>query len=110
VFTGDLLVVKNHPWLGDGHPRAWLGILARLKSLDPARLIPGHGEPGTLADVALIERYITEMLQLAEQHRHAGGTAESAAALKPPAFTEGWANADGFERNLQFLLAPAAQP
>jgi len=103
VFTGDLLVVKNHPWLGDGHPRDWLGILAKMKSLDPAQLVPGHGEIGGLADVALIERYLNETLRMAEQNRSEGGSAATAAALQPPAFTEGWANADGFGRNMTFL-------
>lgn len=103
IFTGDLLVVKNHPALLSGHPHDWLGSLAKIKILDPARLIPGHGEIGTVADVALIERYLTETLRMAEENRRAGGTAESAAALQPPAFTDGWEYSDGFGRNMRFL-------
>ena len=34
IFTGDLLVVKNHPDLTSGHPREWLNILARIKTLN----------------------------------------------------------------------------
>ena len=103
IFTGDLLVVKNHPGLSSSHPREWLDILAKIKSLDPVCLVPGHGELGTLADVTLIERYLNETLQMAEQNWREGGTAESAAALQPPAFTDGWGNADGFELNMKFL-------
>ena len=71
--------------------------------LEPARLMPGHGEIGTLANVTLIESYINTLLQMAEQNWRNGGTTENAAALHPPAFTEGWENADAFELNMKFL-------
>ena len=103
IFTGDLLVVKNHPGMASGHPREWLGILSKIRLLDPVCLVPGHGQLGTLTDIALIERYINELLQMAEQNLHVGGTAETAAALQPPAFTEGWDNAEGFELSMKFL-------
>jgi len=103
IFTGDLLVVKFHPSLPSGHPRAWLDILAKIKSLDPIQLVPGHGGLGTLADVTLIERYLNELLQLAEQNRHEGGAAESVAGLQPPAFTDDWDYVDGFGLNMKFL-------
>jgi len=103
IFTGDLLVVKNHPDLTYGDPHTWLTILAQITALAPQCLLPGHGELGTLIDVALIERYLRETLQLAEEHRRADGTAESAVALPPPAFTEGWSNAEAFGRNMKFL-------
>jgi cyclase len=103
IFTGDLLVVKNHSALFKGHPRKWLDILGKIKALDPVYLVPGHGELGTLADVALTERYIKETLQMAEQNWREGGTAERAAALQPPAFTNGWDNSDIFAANMKFL-------
>jgi len=103
IFTGDLLVVKNHPALLSGHPRDWLTILTQIKLLKPVQLMPGHGELGTLADVVLIERYLNETLRMAEENWRAGGTAESAAALPPPAFTEGWDYAAGFGQNMKFL-------
>jgi glyoxylase-like metal-dependent hydrolase (beta-lactamase superfamily II) len=104
IFTGDLLVIKNHPDLTYGNPHEWLNIFAKIKTLEPARLVPGHGEIGTLADVTLIELYINALLQMAEQIRLEGGTAESVTALQPPSFTEGWNNIDAFERNMKFLF------
>jgi len=103
IFTGDLLVVKNHPDLTSGHPREWLNILARIKTLNPAHLVPGHGELATVDDIAAKERYINKLIQMAEQNFHEGGTAESAAALPRPALTEGLDNEDAFERNMKFL-------
>jgi glyoxylase-like metal-dependent hydrolase (beta-lactamase superfamily II) len=109
LFTGDLLVVKNHPGLLSSHPREWLSILAKIKSLDPVCLVPGHGELGTLTDVTLIERYLNETLQMAEQNWREGGTAESVAALQPPSFTEDWNNSEGFGANMKFLHAVVPQ-
>ena len=103
IFSGDLLVVKNHPGLNDGHPREWLISLSKIKAYEPLCLIPGHGELGAVEDVTLIERYITETRQLAEQNFRDGGTAESAAALQSPPFTAGWNNAESFGRNMTFL-------
>ena len=67
--------------------------------LEPAHLVSGHGEIGTLADVTLIESYINTLLQMAEQNWREG----RAAALQPPSFTEGWNNIDAFELNMKFL-------
>lgn len=103
VFAGDLVAVKNHPGLSSSHPHSWLDILAKIKALDPLHLIPGHGEIGTMADVSLIERYLNETLQMAEKNWREVGTMETAAALPPPSFTQGWENADGFEHNMKFL-------
>ncbi|MBL0346186.1 MBL fold metallo-hydrolase [Candidatus Villigracilis affinis] len=103
IFTGDLLATKFQPGMSSGHPHEWLNILAKIKALDPIQLVSGHGELATLADVELIEQYINALLQMAKQNQHAGGTAESAAALQPPAFTDGWNNSEGFELSMKFL-------
>jgi glyoxylase-like metal-dependent hydrolase (beta-lactamase superfamily II) len=103
IFTGDLLATKFQPGMSSGHPHEWLNILAKIKALDPIQLVSGHGELATMADVELIEQYINALLQMAKQNQHAGGTAESAAALQPPAFTDGWNNSEAFEENMKFL-------
>ncbi len=61
ILKCDSLVVKNHPNLTSGHPREWLNILAKIKALNPAQLIPGHGELATVNDIAAKERYINEL-------------------------------------------------
>ena len=92
-----------------GHALEWLKILAKISAQAPLCLIPGHGELGTLDDVTLMERYINETKRMAERHLREGGSAQSAAALPPPAFTAGWANAESFARNMTFLHAEAQQ-
>jgi len=103
IFTGDLLVVNNHPDLTSGHPREWLKILEKIRALNPARLVPGHGELATLDDIAAMERYINTLIQMAEQNLQDGGSAESAAVMSPPDFTKGMDNENAFEKNMRFL-------
>jgi len=93
IFTGDLLVARNHPDLTHGNSHQWLEILAKIKALDPVTLIPGHGGIASLEDIDLIERYINELMLLAKQ----------TGDVQSPDFTEGWDNADAFEGNIKFL-------
>jgi cyclase len=43
LFAADLVVVGDHPWIGDGDPKAWPGILDRMAALRPETVVPGHG-------------------------------------------------------------------
>jgi len=103
LFTGDIFVIRNHSGMQNGHPHAWLGILKQIREMEPVHLVPGHGELGTVADISPMENYINELLNMAEKNWREDGTAEDAAALQPPAFTEGWANAESFKKNMKFL-------
>jgi len=98
IFTGDLLVVKNHPDMTHGDPLSWLNIFTKIKALNPTRLVPGHGELATLDDVRNLEDYINELLQMAKKDQP-----KDISVLNSPSFTEGWDNFDAFERNIKFL-------
>lgn len=52
VFLGDLLFHGRFPWLGDCDLDGWIDRLARVLSLDVAVVVPGHGTPTDLAEVA----------------------------------------------------------
>ena len=61
VFCGDLLFVWMHPWLGDGNVDALLKSLDRLAALKARAYVPGHGEVGTLQDVAALKQYVLDV-------------------------------------------------
>lgn len=72
LFTGDLVLGEGssmvaHP---DGSVSAYLASLERLASLEPARLLPGHGPPVEDA-VARLEGYAEHRLTRTEQVRQA---------------------------------------
>ena len=55
VMTGDV-VVSPTPFGFFSFPEDWVGVLERLKALDYALLVPGHGEPQ--ADAVYLDRLI----------------------------------------------------
>jgi glyoxylase-like metal-dependent hydrolase (beta-lactamase superfamily II) len=52
IFLGDLLFHGRFPWLGDCDLDGWIDRLARVISLDVAVVVPGHGAPTGLKEVA----------------------------------------------------------
>jgi glyoxylase-like metal-dependent hydrolase (beta-lactamase superfamily II) len=52
AFLGDLLFYGRFPWLGDCDLSGLIDRLARVLTLDVAVVIPGHGMPTDLAQVA----------------------------------------------------------
>lgn len=43
LFAGDLVEMGATPYCGDAYLAAWPGTLARLKALQPRKLVPGRG-------------------------------------------------------------------
>lgn len=44
LFTGDILVLGRYPYLGDANTKEWLEALTLIRRLDPAIVVPGHGD------------------------------------------------------------------
>ncbi len=64
VATGDIVVAPT-PFGFFSFPESWIGVLGRLKALDFALLIPGHGEPMT--DSAYLDRLIATINDIRAQ-------------------------------------------
>ncbi len=52
VFVGDLLFVGRFPWLGDGDVDGWISALNHVLALNVEQVIPGHGKPVGVKEVA----------------------------------------------------------
>ncbi len=63
LFLGDLLFVAHLPVL-DGSLRGWLQVLADLRQMDVALVVPGHGAPSARWPAALDpqEQYLRQLL------------------------------------------------
>ena len=61
AVMGDLTMVRIHPSLSDGFPAEWIRILERVGRLRIDRLVPGHGEVGSRADLTAGARYIQDL-------------------------------------------------
>jgi len=58
VFAADLVVVGDHPWIGDGDPKAWPGILDRMAALRPETVVPGHGPVSGPEPIDFVRGYL----------------------------------------------------
>ncbi len=65
IYMGDLLFVGFHPYLGDGDPVNLVKILKKIKGFNATRLVPGHGELGTVEDLDLLIEYIESCIKTA---------------------------------------------
>lgn len=107
AFLGDLLVVRQHPWMGDGDPRQLARILARIEELPLDTVIPGHGPQGTLDDCAQLRAYIAAVDELA---RDAVRQGRRLTDLQPDALPEpfaSWGGAAAFDWNIETLYSAA---
>lgn len=80
LVTGDLFVHGN-PWGNNmADPKAdydkWLAVLDTLISWDPVTIVPGHGEPATVAQLKNQRAYLADMLAQVRLGLKSGKTKE----------------------------------
>ncbi len=65
VFLGDLLFIKNQPWLGDGDSDQWAAYLDSVSKLDINVAVPGHGPVGNKDDLQIMKLYFKKVKEIA---------------------------------------------
>jgi cyclase len=99
VFLSDLLFIGAHPLMLDSDPIKLKAILNRLKGLDAAVFVPGHGRAGTRTDLDRMIEYVDRCSEMA-----CGCESDEALAqLTPPQEFERWVYRRFFEVNLKIL-------
>ncbi len=96
LFLSDLLFVRCHPFLADGHPENWIAILEKIQTLEADVLVPGHGPVGKKSDIELMIRYIQMVSEEAESE-------EPIHPAELPAPFNGWEMGSFFMVNLGFM-------
>ncbi len=82
LFTGDLLVVDEHPSLGQCNSEEWLSKLRWLRKQKYAQLIPGHGQFCNVESSEPLSEYIRAMRSKVRSQYKSGRTkAESAVVI-----------------------------
>jgi glyoxylase-like metal-dependent hydrolase (beta-lactamase superfamily II) len=81
AFLGDLLFHGRFPWLGDCDLDGLIAALGRVLALDVGVVVPGHGPPATLADVARFRDMLVE-LRAAVARAVKDGASEDAAVAE----------------------------
>jgi glyoxylase-like metal-dependent hydrolase (beta-lactamase superfamily II) len=106
LFTGDVLFVDGHPYLGDGNPYRLKDLLNEIKSWDVQTIVPGHGPIGTLEDVDKLILYIETLDDLSKELTSLQGTPDLAAVEIPEPFDE-WGFQEFFYINLRYFYERA---
>jgi quinoprotein relay system zinc metallohydrolase 2 len=99
LFTGDLLFVRHMPVV-DGNLRGWVAALDELRRLDVARVVPGHGAPGTdlAAMIAPQAAYLEALLRETRAAVKAGVPIQRAVDEVGRDIAKPWALAELFHR------------
>lgn len=104
LFSGDLVLVNNHAWMGHGNPHEWLSILERMESFSVDEIIPGHGPVGSEENILIIKEYIGDMIQFVSDMKGQGRSVKDILAIP---LLEKYANLEGpnvYEWNVHFLF------
>jgi glyoxylase-like metal-dependent hydrolase (beta-lactamase superfamily II) len=89
AFLGDLLFVGRFPWLGDCDLSGLIDRLTRVLTLEVAVVIPGHGMPAELAQVARFRDLLVALRSAVDAAIKSGASEEAAVAtVKLPQYAD----------------------
>lgn len=87
VFLGDLFFHGRFPWFGDCDLDGWIACLDRVLQLEISTVVPGHGEPTSLAEVARFRTLLVDVRAAAADAIKRGASEDAAVAeLTLPAY------------------------
>ena len=71
MFTGDLVENRFFPILpdADSHGSEWITLLERLEGMEPATVVPGHGEVGDVGLIREVREYLEWIRSLVHEGR-----------------------------------------
>ncbi len=104
AFLGDLLFIGVQPFLADGDPDAYLGILDKIEALDAKTLVPGHGPVGTSKDLQLMRDYVVALQRLADRARASKRDPKEVARDPVPAPFRAMAWKAFWPENVEFMI------
>jgi cyclase len=78
AFLADLLFQNRFPWLGDCDLDGLIAALGHVLTLDLAVVVPGHGPPATLAEVAQFRQMLIDLRAAAARAIKTGASEDAA--------------------------------
>jgi cyclase len=82
LFTGDVVVVGEHPSLGQSVSKEWLEVLTRLRKMSLAYIVPGHGPLCNTEATEPVSDYIrTLRAKVRSQYRSGRSKSEAAVVI-----------------------------
>jgi len=84
IFTGDNVFHQVKTFIQEADPWQWIESLDAIRALDPAVIVPGHGEPCTTAYLAEQAEIIEAWVGAVEEMVKRGMSLEDAQQERPP--------------------------
>jgi cyclase len=82
LFVGDTVWIEEHPYMAQSSASAWMKGLERIRELDPAAIIAGHGPVCGLREVEYMMSFLSHMRERVQEYYENGvGKHETGAAL-----------------------------
>ncbi len=81
LFTGDAVVVGEHPSLGQSQSKEWLELLTRLRKMSLTHIVPGHGPLCNVEATVPVSEYIRTMRSKVRSQYRSGRTKSEAAVV-----------------------------
>jgi glyoxylase-like metal-dependent hydrolase (beta-lactamase superfamily II) len=78
VFLGDLFFYGRFPWFGDCDLNGWIATLDRVLALDLKVVVPGHGVPTSLQEVAQFRNLLNAVRSLVDRAIKSGKSEDAA--------------------------------
>ncbi len=104
VFAGDLFWRNIQPNLIDASTKDWIGTLDTLLKNEPSTtFVPGHGEVGTMLDVATFREYLATLRKLVSDAQGAGKSGEALADVVVPAIASKYKSWDTSWDSFQYF-------
>jgi glyoxylase-like metal-dependent hydrolase (beta-lactamase superfamily II) len=94
LFTGDVVVNRFFPIFPDpdASGKHWLAILDQYQTLQPLKVVPGHGEVGDASLIAAEQGYLKALRARTSELKAQGKSAKDAAQLLTTEFQKKYAN------------------
>ena len=89
LVTGDVMMHRACPDMGEGHPAHWLEVLNRLVARELRAVVAGHFGPSTPADLIRFRDYLAALIDRVTIASRRGDPADGiAAAVRMPDFAD----------------------
>lgn len=115
LFAGD--IVMNGTFVAFASPyssvRAWLAALDRLAPLDPARIVPSHGDVGDASLISKDKAYLSAVQSRTRELKAGGKSADEAVSIvtrEMEAQFPGWTNVPRVAGAVRSAFAEAGAP
>jgi cyclase len=87
VATGDALI-DWMPFMNDGFPEEWVSTLDALQHYDFNRIIPGHGEVASRAQLGFFRGYLHDLIEAVKKAASDGASLEEMKKVLPDRLAE----------------------